>query len=488
MWCWRLKLILFGVLLSLGMNLQAQVGPDLSFLITQDTLTNPTIIPTPFFLAPSFQLGLNRSQVRYVLPIRATEMGFSGQSLDAQWIQYSRIRQEYGLGLANKLAEGLRLGVSAYRGALNSYVQVKSERDERLPLLAVPFKLSQLEQWRVGDYGSFQTYGGIQLKLGYGLNMLMGIAQASATIQNQFILEVRKFSVDEILLSLTEEKLSKRKLILGPLPVNVAGAHFQGARLSASFRLKCGDPQHEELFALALAGELEELQRSLPATAQEIRWQGVESTRYLGVPWLAGRTVVKGRYEIISDEDEQELQVRESRNRGLLRLRNHQQVILGNEDELQLIWFSEMKQVNARALDKHFLGIGKVMGVGGFDAAPPAAEIRGSTISQLAISLGRGEAELFSDELSIQSHLEQRCEELALPCADQGRRRRLMRQLKKITDISWEQGRRKLGELLLKEPALMYALVRSGQLKKRAYFKFLSENFQSLEGWAPVAP
>jgi hypothetical protein len=43
-----------------------------------------------------------------------------------------------------------------------------------------------------------------------------------------------------------------------------------------------------------------------------------------------------------------------------------------------------------------------------------------------------------------------------------------------------------LANLLMEEPALIYAYVKSLNLKKRVYFKFLNQKFQSLEGTALI--
>ena len=61
-----------------------------------------------------------------------------------------------------------------------------------------------------------------------------------------------------------------------------------------------------------------------------------------------------------------------------------------------------------------------------------------------------------------------------------------MEKVKDLLQRPWEDMKKQMGLLLVEQPALIYAMMKVKNAKKDVYFKFLSENFQSLEGSSPV--
>ena len=61
-----------------------------------------------------------------------------------------------------------------------------------------------------------------------------------------------------------------------------------------------------------------------------------------------------------------------------------------------------------------------------------------------------------------------------------------MAKLNELIKQPWDKMRGEMGLLFVKEPAVIHSLIKTLQLKKEVYFKFLSEKFQSLEGSSSV--
>lgn len=86
----------------------------------------------------------------------------------------------------------------------------------------------------------------------------------------------------------------------------------------------------------------------------------------------------------------------------------------------------------------------------------------------------------------IKKLMKKRCVEERLSCRNKVKLRAIMIRLSESLRLSGKEYRASLGKLMVKEPALIYAVVHGLRLKKEVYFKFLSEKFQSLEGSGPI--
>ncbi len=141
------------------------------------------------------------------------------------------------------------------------------------------------------------------------------------------------------------------------------------------------------------------------------------------------------------------------------------------------------------ALDKHFLRPGRLMGVKGFETAEiPLDHKLGATLTQIGMSFTRDEIARIDASMlgEILQHFSERCQEFSLPCARPKRFNKIKTTLTSFLGKKWTEMRDDLGFEMVKEPALVNAYLKTIKAKKRIYFKFLNQKFQSLEGTAPI--
>ena len=65
--------------------------------------------------------------------------------------------------------------------------------------------------------------------------------------------------------------------------------------------------------------------------------------------------------------------------------------------------------------------------------------------------------------------------------------RSIMKKFSLVIRTEWETKKKELGVLLVKHPALLHALLKETRASKEAYFRFLSDRYQSLEGLSVLA-
>lgn len=495
-----------AVLLSLCWSFVALTDDalDVRFLQTQRSQANPMSLPIrisptgevsyvggngveDLVFRPTFQAGYSTTIINYSHPVVLNRFNFYPQQSDLGWIEVKRLRIEGGLGLAAIIKQGLTVGFMPYKGALHTIIRYKNSReDESLPF-RMPKNFSDLEAWNINDHGTFQTYGGITVYAGLSLG-IVDIALGSIGMQNQFIVEMKKISEDQVKIIISEEDLKRRQVILGMI-AEATYAHFKGKRFSTEFQLDLKKPLHHELFEEALKGNLTRLQESLPHTQQKLSWIGNDRSYYLGVPVLAGTMKDSGHYEMNTDGVETELDFTGSRTKGILTPhRVYQNFVYQTDEAMMLVWSSEMNRTGKAQLEKRFLSIGRTIGIKGFNREIPAKTRWGSVVSQIAVHITKKEVESVTDitmeELSY--HLRAKCELENLPCKKESKIRKILNKLADLKNKPWKEMRGELGLLLIKEPAIIYAVVKTLKYKKEVYFKFLSEKFQSLEGSSAI--
>lgn len=497
-------ILFFGFILSSSLFAQEL---DVRFLETQRPASEPYNIPLSINERGELKLGrggtshslsinatiqstYRRSTIVYTSPVPTNHFNLYRAHQGLGWLEIKRTQLEYGAGLAGLVKNTLTLGLIPYRGSIQTAIRYKEELDHRLPRFKMPRELDELNLWRIGDAGTFQTYGGIQAYVGFSTG-LINVATSSIGIQNQFLVEIKKLSDDIVSLSVTEEHLQRGQLLLGPFFAYGTLADFTGKRFGIEFILNLKDHVHHELFKEALKGNILELQRSLATTEQKLSWKGRDRSFYYGVPMIAGRTRTAGSYVLVEDDFEAELDVRGQENGGFLRrLRNTYQYVYQTDNSVVLIWSSEANKVNRKEFERNFFSKGRSMGVKGFDHSFPRDAFFGSMISQIGLSFSRSEIEyLRREDLSVlRKILKERCQKLNLSCRKEYKLLNVMSGVQEALLLPWQELRVKLGKLMIKEPALVYAIVKKLNLRKEVYFKFLSERYQSLEGSEVIVP
>lgn len=491
------NLLLFSLLLSTSSWAQEL---DVQFLQTQRPASEPYNIPITInehgqikfgkdgtqliSVNATVQTTYRRSLINYSRPISQNTFALDPIEKNIGQLEIRRTQIEYGMGLAALAKNTFTLGIIPYRGSVQTSIRNKISSHEKLPRVHIPRKLEELESWRTGDSGTFQTYGGVQAYVGVSTG-LINVGTATLGIQNQFIVEIKKITPRFVTLTITEENLDRAQLLLGPFFAYGTWGHFDGTRLGFEFMLNLDDPFHHELYEDALKGKLTSLQRSLSVTEQKLSWRGGDRSFYHGIPMVAGHTRVAGSYELLEDDVEGDLEFSGRENGGLLRkLRNVYQYIFHTEKAMALIWTSEINKVNYKEFDKYFYSKGRIIGVRGFDREIPQNTLFGSVISQIGISFSKSEIEELnsSDLLPLRRLMHARCVEQVLNCRFERRLGSIMNQVKLGLNKPWNERRMILGKLMMKEPALIYSMIQHLGLKKEVYFKFLSEKFQSIEG------
>jgi hypothetical protein len=500
------KLVLILLILVSQLSYGQDLSRDLEFIETQNTQSSAFTLPifvdldgnlslfsrspeASMSVGPLAHVGYKTSISTYINPVQRTEFAFENQKSDLGWIEVKRKRWEAGLGIAASLASNfIAVGIAPFKGARQVMIRQKKTQDEVTPNPRLPRDMEDVRSWNVGDRGSFQRYGGVSVYVGaryMGINLLT----VGVVIQNLFSVVVKKISDTKVQLLIGEENLNKRRLQSG-LPVASIKVHFfNGKRLSTQFTLDLDDPYHHELYRLALKGKIHILQDKLPDEFQKLEWKGTERIGYIGIPSVAGKYTTRSEYKMDIDGEEEVLDMKTRRSTGwLIPLRNHNRLVYQTETAIILFWFSEMNKANEDVLDRKFLTPGRLMGAKGFDHIIPAGTKIGSTLSQMGMSFTREELDAVSPEKleEILGNFKIRCEEMKLECRIEKKFKKIAKSLRSFMGQKWEDVRDNLGFLMIDEPALIHSYIKAIKSKKKVYFKFLNEKYQSMEGSSPI--
>ena len=500
------KPFLIALFLFAQASFAQDLSRDLEFIDTQSSATYPFGIPlyvgldgqvniisksdaTAMSFRPTGQVFWNRTSSLYIRPVQSNAFSFSEQKADLEWIQVKRKRMELGIGLGASLTKlPISVGLTPYKGARSVIIRYTKNHNEKIGSMKMPKHMDELRDWSVGDEGSFQTYGGVELSVSANY-AIATIVNLSMTVQSLFSVVMQRTANNNVHLTISEENLNKRRIQSGAIVGTATLNYFNGKRLSTHFILDLDNPRHHELYELALKGKLTQLQRELPAEAQKMVWKGNERIGYFGVPGVAGKYFTRAEYKMDFDGEDDVLDVKSRRSSGLfLPLRNHNKMVYQTESALILFWYSEMNKADEEVLSRKFLTPGRVMGAKGFDSVLPAGTKIGSTLSQMGLSFTREELDNVSPELleKVLGHFKERCESLKQSCASAKAQRKIGKTLRGFLGKKWEEVRDKLGFIMLDEPALIHSYIKAIKARKTVYFKFLNEKYQSLEGAAVI--
>ena len=184
---------LLTLIFFFSLSAAAQVG---DFLPTQKTVSKPFSLPIKIDLhggiqfltgdrdlvfAPGIQVGFDKSYVQYSIPEMASEFSLMPPRDSSGWMEFKRKHYDYGLGLVSIVQRTFRLGLAPYKGARLTMRRLKVNKDwSTTDDIRLPKKLSEMESWSVGDEGTYQTYGGIQIYAGLDFGPLNA---GSATVE-----------------------------------------------------------------------------------------------------------------------------------------------------------------------------------------------------------------------------------------------------------------------------------------------------------------
>ncbi len=469
---------------------EESIGTSLDLPIALNEIGQLTFINRPgmFSVAPSVQLGLSMNNVSYSVPSLTSEFKLSAVDSQNKWIDVRRTRYEAGLGASAIVSNYVNVGLSPYLGGIMLMTRMKNtQEDETSKDIRMPKELTEMLPWGVGDHGLYQTYGGVQAYLGAGagpVNLLKG----SVGFQNQFIVEIRKLNEHQIVFKIAEEGLTRQEAQIGPLVAELSLDRFRGHRFVAHFNLDIQNPEHQKLFRQGIAGKINVLQTTLSSARQTVSWDGTERNSYYGIPYIRGMSQRVGEYGVIDNNRTSEFFISTRKNSGMFITPGlHQKIAYAMDSGVILFWNSEMKNVSAKTLDKYFLKIGRTLGLKGFDQDVTGLDF-GSVLSQIGLIITQKELLAIKDLNidMIESELQNRCEMQQLECRNPRHMKRLMRELKRVLALSWRDMKADFGRLLVREPALIVTVMKMMNIQKRAYLKFLNNNFQSLQGNIPL--
>lgn len=500
------KILFLLLILASQLSFAQDLSRDLEFIETQNTMSTPATMPiymdldgnmslvsknpdASMSIGPLAHVGYKTSISTYINPVQRDEFSLEDQKSELGWIEVKRKRWEAGLGItASVLSNFVGVGLTPYKGARQVMIRQKKTRDEVTPNPKLPKNMEEVRRWSVGDRGSFQRYGGVSVSVG-ARYMGVNILTVGVVIQNLFSVVVKKISETKVQLIIGEENLNKRRLQSGLPVANVKVHFFNGKRLSTQFTLDLEDSYHHELYRLALKGKINILQEKLPEEFQKLEWKGTERIGYIGIPAVAGKHTLRSEYKMDIDGEEEVLDMKIRRSSGwFVPLRNHNRLVYQTDSAIILFWFSEMNKANEDVLSRKFLTPGKLMGAKGFDIIIPEGTKIGSTLAQMGMSFTREELDAVTPEKleEILGHYKVRCEDLKLECSSRKKFNKIANTLRSYMGQKWDVVRDNLGFLMIDEPALIHSYIKTIKSKKKVYFKFLNEKYQSLEGSSPI--
>lgn len=463
---------------SFGLPISVNLQGDISFIDKNDE----------FAVGPSLQVGISTNNVSYSMPMRTQEFNLSPVNTESLWLDIRRIRYEAGLGLAALLKEHIDLGISPYRGGILMMNRVKPAKDFVTSQdIRMPKSFEEIAEWNVGDRGLFQTFGAVEVFVGTGISAV-NLIKAAVSFQNQFILEVKKVSYASVVVKVAEEHLNRKEGFIGPIVARGSLSYFRGNRFTSEFTLDLENAEHASLYEELIKGKITTLQTNLPHDSQKVSWVGQERSLYRGVPYIRGITQSIGEYEVLDNDKEANFFIASRKNSGIFATVGlHQQVAYATEAGILIFWSSEMKKVKASTMEKYVLRHGRALGIKGFNHELSRQNL-GAVISQMGLIFTRADI-LNMKKLNlaeIESTFKIRCETTRQDCREPRKLRATMNKVSKVMSMTWEEMKADLGEVLVKEPALIHSILKLLNVQKKAYLKFMNSEYQSIEGNIPL--
>lgn len=440
-----------------------------------------------FSFSPIMHAGANLRSANYVLPERSKSFSLSARDAQDRWLLVKRQEISAGLGLNAVYKNTFKLGLVPFKGAKQRLVKISNSTKQGFTLNLLPQTLKEIEKWSIGDQGTFERFGGIEVIAGGVLNL--ADVTASLLLQNTFIIEMTRISQDEVSLSLIE-KSDRNRIIGGGISLaTFAMSKIQGKTLGSEFVLDLTNPEHHELYQAALSGRISLLQERLPYSSQQTSWNGTIKNLTLGFPLLAGKNWRQGRVEMEDKTATNLLVFNSQKSKGFfLPFRDIHRMLYFSPRQMVLFWSGELKKVNSKLLDKRFLSIGRKIGVDGFDVEIDPGLKMGSAMTQLGVTFNQSELALLTNsyqEVLNQNYLE-RCLAFGLKCQKAHVRQKVLSKLFIALSKPWIQGREDIGKLLVKNPSLINSVIKTLKLAKKGYFYLLSDTMKSTEGMGDI--
>ena len=227
-----LKILSFIAFILSAQVMAQDLSGDLDFIETQNTLGSPYNIPiyididgnisvfnqqsnASISLGPLAHTIWTRNKSRYIKAMPSSKFQFLEQNNDLGWIEVKRNRWELGLGLEATVASNvLAVGLTPFKGAREIMIRQTKSVDQKTEGTSLPKHLKDINEWEIGDSGTYQRYGGVSLYAGLSYSVV-NILTAGLVIQNLFSINLRKVSPHKVQLMIAEENLKNRRLQAG---------------------------------------------------------------------------------------------------------------------------------------------------------------------------------------------------------------------------------------------------------------------------------
>ena len=479
-----IKMIVFLLLLIPVTNAFSQHEVILSGNDTEDTISSPFSLPfdqASFY--PTFQGNYIRNQTIYTMPIKTKSMVFSPSVEAATWLKSKTTRIEGGLGFGYELASSqVLLGLNVYKGSIQTETHQVNDPKAKLNV-KYPRSLYLFFDWKEGDTGRYQTYGGVSVSIAAGIG-IVNLVNASITFQSQFWLEIQKLPNQKVLVAIREEKLNRKNVLLGPVVTRAQYAALKGNQFLYKFQLDLNDPHHHQVYQAALKGRIIEVQEKVKNAHQELSWTGSLKSLYVGIPKVIGISFNRSEYQMKIAQEEVQLAVDTKENMGLfLPTREHHELASIEKDKLTLVWKSEMKKVKKKAFKKNIYL--KTLALAPNLLQENLIPNNIGQISSVIMASVRWDQLIRLKSLSTDDLLKnykEKCQGQNLKCRKNRVAKKVMKKFLKTMKAKGFDQQMGLGKLFIRTPLFFRVVMENLSEDYFIKFQLLMEKWQSLEG------
>src|SRR5690606_22468427 len=199
------------------------------------------------------------------------------------FVSIRKQRIEAGLGLSALIKSVSTIGLTPYKGSMATVTQYKQDKKEPNHAFRLPKNLSDMEDWSIGDRGTYETYGGIITYVAVSSG-IVDISKFSVSFQNEFEVEISKLDENKVALSITEGKVASRSLRIGPFITHFTKSRHSQEGVRAEFVFNSRNQRHEALFKKAINGDFVTVADELEKDLQKISWTVEEKEFFFGMP------------------------------------------------------------------------------------------------------------------------------------------------------------------------------------------------------------
>ncbi len=489
--------------LIFSLNLRAQVLTSNTPYDLTSTLAKPTSLPINFDLKGRIALSLG-SGATTVFPV----YGHGGwnwynyefipfvDGLTDDWVEagpevrkmkVKQHRVEVGAGIG--VAQKFLFGNLAFNAALVPYKGASFEtRVFKKPSRgwwALPLNHEEWAEWEVGEGRDYEMYGGMTFLAGVSLSVIMD-AKIYRTSQERWSLSLEKLSDRYLRIKVRQDTWRKRGRVFGPAIATFDKAAVEYFDMERSYLLDMLHPNGPEVLKSIWKGRLVELQASEASREDESssRWLGEFKSRYLGIPFIYGRT--NSRVELESwdvDRDNRLIHVLniQQENNGIVRNRDPQVWTVVHDPRSDKLIFLALSQ----SIDRGMQGVKRNLGTWldrmGFDLAWPDKGLEDFMDARLVFSFKLESLYKLLEHTPNVKEYQNNCVSYKLSCKRLAKARKTLRGWDIIRDQADGPKPVMVAEYLIKHPLLWGMLLHTIEESLAAEFIAHSQRYMPMQ-------